>query len=38
MFHRPLAAAVAERLWSQEQSETDEFAQRLHQLRCQMLK
>nr|CAH8820588.1 unnamed protein product [Trichobilharzia regenti] len=34
----PLAAAVAERLWSQEQSETDEFAQRLHQLRCQMLK
>nr|CAH8862910.1 unnamed protein product [Trichobilharzia regenti] len=34
----PLAAAVAERLWSQEPSETDEFAQRLHDLRCQMLK
>ncbi|CAH8860971.1 unnamed protein product [Trichobilharzia szidati] len=34
----PLAATVAERLWSQDPPQTEEFAQELDELRCRMVR
>uniref|UniRef100_A0AA85JBC9 beta-N-acetylhexosaminidase n=1 Tax=Trichobilharzia regenti TaxID=157069 RepID=A0AA85JBC9_TRIRE len=34
----PLAATVAERLWSQDPPETEEFGQELDELRCRMVR